>query len=410
MKCLYCGKALSENDQFCRYCGKKINPQNKKRKKLLIGLIILLIICLAVVFVMQSGLMVRFSGEADKTVGNTCGNLRNGGCLAQQGEWVYYSKGRELCKAKDIGKEERVLCMTDPQSNINVVGDWVYFSTSDSYGENGKIYKIRTDGTDETELLSLENECWLLNMIVYEDTIFYQVCDKEDSYSWTGGQTQYPPGECFIMKTDGTDQKSFLGSDCSLVGIENEWVYYVKWNSEVEMAIMRQSLNDSTEAKTIYESDIVEESRYIKVPITQIVVKDGWVYCGLIDAIITNETKKIAYTISRIRAESGEIQQLCDVETEGWGAYVLPLNITGEWVYWIDRKGGGDDEDSRYDILKVDINGKEKTGIKISEEEKGQYAYLYTTDQGVYKAEYISEDEDGDGFEDYIYPAWTKID
>ena len=404
MKCPKCGKELENDAKFCRYCGKEIEfrKEKKKRKGLLAGIVLLILFLAGGVYALQSGMMDQLRKESVNIVGNTCGNLSSEGAMAQQGKWLYYSKGKELCKARDVGVEEEVLCTTDPQANINVVGEWIYFST---YGdEKNTIRKIRTDGTEETELLDLGVDSYCGKMVVYDDTILYQIIGEDDFNDWNGMQDKFCPGECFTMKTDGTARTSVLSDNCHLIGIDNGWIYYMDIEDNgTELTIMRQNWENPSKVEMIYDSYISYETEYIKMPVTQIAVKEGWIYCGLVDASVNNNTKKIDYTVSRIQVESGDIQSLYEVETKGWGESLLSLNITDDWVYWIDRQEG--DEDYLYTISKVSINGNKRQELDKFERNEEEYVFLHTTDHGGYKEEIIYN-EDGT----YERSDWTKVE
>ena len=241
-------------------------------------------------------------------------------------------------------------------------------------------------------------------MVVYDDTILYQIIDEDDFYYWNGMQNIFCPGECFTMKTDGTARTSVLSDNCHLIGIDNGWIYYMDIeDSGTESTIMRQNWENHSKTEKIYNSYVSEESGYGKMPITQIAVKDGWIYCGLVDVWVNNNTKKIDYTVSRIQAESGDIQPLYETETKGWGEGLLSLNITDDWVYWIDRQE--DDEDYLYTISKVSINGNKQQALDKFERNEEEYVFLHTTDRGVYKEEIIYN-EDGT----YERSDWTKVE
>ena len=64
------------------------------------------------------------------TIGNTPGNIVNGGYVAQQGDWIYYcnvSLGYTLYKIRTDGSE-RTKLSDDSSLYINVIGDWVLLS------------------------------------------------------------------------------------------------------------------------------------------------------------------------------------------------------------------------------------------------------------------------------------------
>jgi hypothetical protein len=74
----------------------------------------------------------------------------------------------------------------DVSDSINVVGEWIYYS---NYGDNGKIYKIRIDGTENMRLN--DDESWFIN-IVGDWIIYINRSDDSNQYK---------------VHTDGTERQ-----------------------------------------------------------------------------------------------------------------------------------------------------------------------------------------------------------
>ncbi len=96
-------------------------------------------------------IMALLSGcsPAVNTQGNTPGNIANGGYAAAQGSWIYYSSKSEgkMYKEKKDGSEKTAVT-NDSASDINVIGDWIYYKNN---SDSGSIYKIKADGTGKTK-------------------------------------------------------------------------------------------------------------------------------------------------------------------------------------------------------------------------------------------------------------------
>ena len=64
--------------------------------------------------------------------GNTNGNLLNGGMIAYQGEWLYFSSEGSLYKSKLDGSEIKIIYKAEENdgniANINIIDDELYFS------------------------------------------------------------------------------------------------------------------------------------------------------------------------------------------------------------------------------------------------------------------------------------------
>jgi len=104
------------------------------------------------------------------TVGNTNGNINNGGFVAQQGDWLYYSNyadGGKLYKIRSDLSENTKLC-DDKVSSINVAGNCVYYILEENNPNKG-IYKIHTDGSEKTLLYK---DRFIISMIVLNNKVY----------------------------------------------------------------------------------------------------------------------------------------------------------------------------------------------------------------------------------------------
>ena len=96
------------------------------------------------------------------TVGNRNSNIINSGMAAEQGKWVYFNCNG-LCKAMIDMKTGWKRLNWDNASNINVIGEWIY------YTNGATLYKMKIDGTEKTELYS----GMIFNVIATPQWIFY---------------------------------------------------------------------------------------------------------------------------------------------------------------------------------------------------------------------------------------------
>lgn len=85
------------------------------------------------------------------TVGNTAGNLLNGGLASGQGNWIYFvnsEDGNTLYKMNREGTEQYKLS-SFPVASINVMGETVFAQRTDA---RSKISSIRIDGNGQKEI------------------------------------------------------------------------------------------------------------------------------------------------------------------------------------------------------------------------------------------------------------------
>ena len=106
------------------------------------------------------------NGKAN-VVGKTLGA---GG--ASQGDWIYYVEGNQFFKInQNTYKSETIFILPMGwASNLNVVGDWLYFSVPETTDESAYIGKVRTDGRDFQKIV-YTNDVW--EVLVIGETVYY---------------------------------------------------------------------------------------------------------------------------------------------------------------------------------------------------------------------------------------------
>lgn len=141
----------------------------------------------------------------DVIIGNTSGNIQNGGIAAEYGDMVFYSDSKRLIASpkneiSDMGNSGEVLDSVEDEKglidSINVIDNHVY------YVKNEKIYKVGLNGEGKEEV---PTSVPVSRMIVYKEQIIFSSYDSEyDSFNlYTMGIN----GE--NEKEKATDFKSF---------------------------------------------------------------------------------------------------------------------------------------------------------------------------------------------------------
>jgi len=154
------------------------------------------------------------------TIGNTGGNIVNGGLAAIQGDWIYYTLILNgMYKIKTDGTE-RTKLNNDLSMFINVVGDWIYYGTFiiideipiDDYAveeiTEDRLYKIKTDGTERTRLIDPSG----LFFNVVGDWIYYG--------NYSDGDKLYK------IKIDGTGKTKLSEDKVDYTNIVRDWIFY----------------------------------------------------------------------------------------------------------------------------------------------------------------------------------------
>ncbi len=128
--------------------------RSNKTIKILSFLVLLGLVVLGWNYIMDSPYEEAFEdlqeGTLENTVinttGNTIGNTVNGGLVAKQGDWIYYSNLQDngyLYKKSSDGNNKTQL-NSDDSWFLNVIDDWVYFQNDDA---GGQLFKTLADGS-----------------------------------------------------------------------------------------------------------------------------------------------------------------------------------------------------------------------------------------------------------------------
>jgi len=149
------------------------------------------------------------------TVGNTIGNYANGGIAAAQGNWIYFISNAGTKKI--IGKiykmrpdgTEITQVTTDDAFFIGVIGDWIYYRNEDDLA---KIYKIRTNGTERTRL----TDDYTGSLFVSGDWMYYSNIDDDS--------------RIYKVRTDGTGREKISDDSAMGVIVDNDKIYYSNQN------------------------------------------------------------------------------------------------------------------------------------------------------------------------------------
>jgi hypothetical protein len=189
------------------------------------------------------------SDMPQNTVGNTNGNILNGGLVSFQGSRIYIN-GKRLDLKSDSSKSLVTGAESDliVPSQINIVGDYMYFVNIGKANEKG-IYKMRIDGKYRTIVTFGEAEC----MIVAGEWIYYvSLRDNRNLYK---------------IKTDGTFKTKLTNEAINKFNFMNGYIYYSTQKPVNSYSIYKISV-DSDAKQTIT----------IKDEISQFCVEDNCIY------------------------------------------------------------------------------------------------------------------------------------
>ncbi len=284
--------------------------------------------------------------EVVNLVGNSNGNIVNGGLAALQGEVVYFrsNEGGSLARGSLDGGGVKVIS-SDAAWFINVIGDWIYYSNRD---DNNRLYKIITDGSGRATLT--DGGSWFVTVV--EGWIYY--ISEDDDYQ--------------LAKIDlNGDNKTIISEDSAwFINIADGWIYYINRSDQDKIYRIKTDGSEKTEVSSyaaccittydglIYHSNEEDGSKLYSIkpdgseqkaltdhPAWFINAENGWVY-------YVNEDDN--FTLNKIKPDgSGRVKL-----TNDSARYVVLID---DWVVFLDYA----EEDSTY---KVRLDGTEQSYVE----------------------------------------------
>ncbi|HHU49558.1 MAG: DUF5050 domain-containing protein [Caldicoprobacterales bacterium] len=252
-------------------------------------------------------------------MGNTNGNLVNGGRVAVSGQWIYYSLLDGIYRMKTDGTEGEMICSWETNTNpspLCIIGEWIYY-------KRFCPFKIKIDGSEQQQISEFE---YIGSFRVIDGWMYF--------------------GSEYKMKTDGSNVQQINEKNCAsgnTVNIVDGWIYYYDKDEQGSDSIFKLKI-DGTDKQKIYSGR------------TDNMIVDGdWIYYEEYDS-------KDLYKMKT----DGSDNQLIVEENK-----ILSLNIDGDWIYY-----GGSDESGTRSLCKIKTDGSDKqvlyadnaTGICIIED------------------------------------------
>lgn len=168
-------------------------------------------------FVMVEGDWIYYKKCGDGLYGKLCRMKKDGSEkteLSDFDSWypvisdgcIYYSGNMSKFYKMGLDGSQKTKLSSQAVRHINIVGDWIYFSSPYSRGE---VYKMKKDGTEKTRVGDARTD---YGLIVQDDWIYYIYNTDKHIYK---------------MKTDGTE-KTGIVSDGRVMQLNyfDGWLYY----------------------------------------------------------------------------------------------------------------------------------------------------------------------------------------
>jgi hypothetical protein len=241
-------------------------------------------------------------------VGNSTGNIMNGGFATIFGKWIFYinaNDGNKIYRIPlDGTKGERI--GEDYARCLNIVDDWIYYfyykRDKDEILEYS-IKKMRLDGLDCQKACTAGSDNYFLDdgWIYYTDYF-----DEQKMYR---------------VKIDGSESERIVGDNIgTLFCVVWNQIYY-RTNTE-----FCQMKFDGSERVVL---DWIESWSFV--------VEDDWIYY--------NNLRDFS-SLYKIKTDGSMEQKLCDHEAES-------MNVNGDFIYYIRT------DDEKNNLYRVSLNGKE---------------------------------------------------
>ena len=241
-------------------------------------------------------------------------------CLNVVGDWIYFSsvgfdESGSICKIKTDGSEHQKL-IDDFAVSLTVVDDWIYCAVAVDPSDDNSIYKMKTDGTERQKLS--------------DDTPFaITVTDGWIYYSFNN--------KIYRIKTDGSERQElgFTSMASSVIATE-DWVYYY----DRDYGLCRIKTDASNPQRLTPENS---------TPFNMLGyfhVVDEWIYFS------SNDLDSNTSNFYKMKADGSDPQKLSDFKTG-----ISGIQILDDWIYFSSYEG------STVILNRIKIDGTEQQVI-----------------------------------------------
>lgn len=306
-----------------------------KKKVIAIICVIFAVLICAGLFIFSS-IMKRVPENPVGTIGNTSGNLYNGGLFCESDGYVYFSNpydGNALyCMRPDESEMKKLV--TTQVASINADGNYLYYYQGGSGGSAGLGFLISTTGVYRVKKSNPKDVVCLDRVlgkyvILADNTVYYTSSEDEISLKSVG--------------IDGSDKETLLALDILPVSVQNSTFYYI--NNEDNLHLMaydlrtkasRQVITDDIympiiEGNTVYGIDIHDNYSLVRLDITTgaktLLDSDRTDLINVTDSYIYYQTSGKTPQLKRIRRDGSDMAVVMD------GVY-SNINATSNYVYF----------------------------------------------------------------------------
>lgn len=305
------------------------------KKKIVIVVGIACVVLVIAVLSVVSYVLNKVPENPAGTVGNTAGNLYNGGLFCERDGVVYFSNPYDGSSLYSMNPDETNMkkLMSTEVSSINADGNYIYYYQGGSGEGTGLGYVVNTTGIYRIKKNNPKDSACLDRVlsryvILVDNAVYYTDSD-----------------EISLKKTsiDGKEKETLLTLDVLPVSVQNSTFYYI--NNTDNLHLMALNLNTGQTRQVLAED--------IYMPIVDgntvygIDIHDGY---SLVSISLSDGTKTLLdsartdmlnVTPTYIYYQtSGDTPQLKRVQRDGTGMAVIAdgtytsINATSQYVYF----------------------------------------------------------------------------
>ena len=234
-------------------------------------------------------------------------NVTESSLMAVQDGWMYYTtfhaltcpldhyrpltRTYALYKIRTDGSGKTKL-LSDDVDNLKVAGNRIYYEAGDSeHLWNEKIYRIETDGTGKTR--------------IGDDSAYESFCVVGD---WIYYNNSSDSGKTYKIKTDGTGRMKLNDDIADGIQMSGDWIYYT--NSECNLCKMKTDGSSETKLSN-------DKAGYY------FCIADSWIY------YINNKDQKLY----KMKTDGTDQTKLGNDDAN-------EIDVTGDWIYYTGNNDG----------------------------------------------------------------------
>ncbi len=305
------------------------------KKKIITIICIVCIVLLVTALVVFSYVRKSVPKNPEGTVGNTTGNLYNGGLFCEKDGVVYFANPYDGYALYSMNSDESDIkrLLGTSVSSINADSKFLYYYQNGSVSDSGLGSLLNATGVFRIQIDNLHNNVCLDRVlgkyVILADNDVYYTCGNDSSLK--------------RVSTDGKTKETILPLDILPVSVQNSNFYYINNQENLHLMALdlrngntRQVLPDDVYMPTIegvmvYGIDIHDNYSLISLNMVDgtktLLDSDRTDLINVTDNFIYYQTSGDTPQLKRIRRDGSDMQVVAE------GAYHF-ISSTSQFVYF----------------------------------------------------------------------------